>query len=54
MKEASVSRERGIQWQRFRVRSLQEATMFYVGLDIHDRRIAICVLGPTGQIVRRA
>jgi hypothetical protein len=24
---------------------LQEATMFYVGLDIHDKRIAICVLG---------
>jgi transposase len=28
--------------------------MFYVGLDIHDSRIAICVLGETGQIVRRA
>jgi hypothetical protein len=28
--------------------------MFYVGLDIHDQRIAICVLGQTGQIVRRA
>jgi transposase len=28
--------------------------MFYVGLDIHDKRIAICVLGETGQIVRRA
>jgi hypothetical protein len=28
--------------------------MFYVGLDIHDKRIAICVLGQTGQIVRRA
>ena len=27
--------------------------MFYVGLDIHDKRIAICVLGQTGQIVRR-
>jgi hypothetical protein len=26
---------------------LQEATMFYVGLDIHDKRIAICVLGQT-------
>ena len=26
--------------------------MFYVGLDIHDQRIAICVLGETGQIVR--
>jgi transposase len=28
--------------------------MLYVGLDIHDKRIAICVLGDTGQIVRRA
>ena len=28
--------------------------MFYVGLDIHDKRIAICVLSQTGQIVRRA
>jgi hypothetical protein len=28
--------------------------MFYVGLDIHDKRIAICVLGQTGQIDRRA
>jgi hypothetical protein len=28
--------------------------MFYVGLDIHDKRIAICILGETGQIVRRA
>jgi hypothetical protein len=28
--------------------------MLYVGLDIHDRRIAICVLGESGQIVRRA
>ena len=28
--------------------------MFYVGLDIHSQRIAICVLGETGQIVRRA
>jgi transposase len=28
--------------------------MFYVGLDIHDKRIAICVLGETGPIVRRA
>ena len=28
--------------------------MFYVGLDIHDTCIAICVLGETGQIVRRA
>ena len=27
--------------------------MFYVGLDIHDKRIAICVLGETGPIVRR-
>ena len=28
--------------------------MLYVGLDIHDKRIAICVLGETGPIVRRA
>jgi transposase len=28
--------------------------MFHVGLDIHSKRIAICVLGETGQIVRRA
>src|SRR5262249_17700832 len=28
--------------------------MFYVGLDIHDKRIAICVLAETGQVVRRA
>jgi hypothetical protein len=28
--------------------------MLYVGLDIHDKRIAICVLGETGQIVLRA
>src|SRR5262249_42427936 len=28
--------------------------MLYVGLDIHDKRIAICVLGETGQIVRRS
>src|SRR5262245_33698477 len=28
--------------------------MLYVGLDIHDKRIAICVLGETGQVARRA
>ena len=28
--------------------------MFYVGLDIHDKRIAICVLSETGRVVRRA
>ncbi len=28
--------------------------MLYVGLEIHDKRIAICILGATGQIVRRA
>src|SRR5215468_17730 len=28
--------------------------MLYVGLDIHDKRIAVCVLGETGQIVRRS
>jgi hypothetical protein len=27
--------------------------MFYVGLDIHDKRIAICVLSETGQVSRR-
>jgi hypothetical protein len=28
--------------------------MFYVGLDIRNGQIAICVLGETEQIVRRA
>jgi hypothetical protein len=28
--------------------------MYYVGLDIHDKRIAICVLRETEQVVRRA
>ena len=28
--------------------------MFHVGLDIHSRRIAVCVLGETGQVDRRA
>ncbi|MBV8429738.1 MAG: hypothetical protein JO244_01160, partial [Solirubrobacterales bacterium] len=28
--------------------------MLYVGLDLHDQRIAIGVLGATGPIVRRA
>jgi hypothetical protein len=28
--------------------------MLYVGLDIHDQRTAICALGETGPIVRRA
>src|SRR5262245_21505653 len=28
--------------------------MFHVGLDIHSRRIAICVLSETGQVARRA
>jgi hypothetical protein len=28
--------------------------MLYIGLAIRDKRIAICVLGETGQIVRRA
>ena len=27
--------------------------MFYVGLDIHDRRIAICVLTEAVQVARR-
>src|SRR5262245_17782985 len=28
--------------------------MFFVGLDIHSKYIAVCVLNETGQIVRRA
>jgi transposase len=28
--------------------------MFHVGLDIHSKHITICVLGETGQVVRRA
>jgi hypothetical protein len=28
--------------------------MFYVGLDIHSRRISLCVLSGTGQVVRCA
>jgi transposase len=28
--------------------------MFYVGLDIHDKRIAICALSEAGQVARRA
>jgi hypothetical protein len=28
--------------------------VLHFGLDIHDKRIAICVLGQTGQIVRCA
>src|SRR5262245_44827441 len=28
--------------------------MFYVGLDIHTKRIAICVLNETGQVVQRS
>ena len=28
--------------------------MFYIGLDIHDKRIAICVLSEAGQVARRA
>jgi hypothetical protein len=31
------------------VHRLEEATLFYVGLDIHDKRIAICVLGETAK-----
>ncbi len=27
--------------------------MYYVGLDIHTKRISICVLSETGQPVRR-
>jgi hypothetical protein len=28
--------------------------MYYVGLDIHTTRIAICILGGTGQLLRRS
>ena len=28
--------------------------MFYVGLDIHAKQIAICVLNETGQFVHRS
>ena len=28
--------------------------MFYVGLDIHTKRISVCVLNETGQVVQRA
>ena len=27
--------------------------MFYAGLDIHSKRISVCVLSETGQVVRR-
>jgi hypothetical protein len=27
--------------------------MYYIGLDIHSKRIAICILNETGQVVRR-
>lgn len=26
--------------------------MFYVGLDIHDKRISICILSEAGQFAR--
>jgi hypothetical protein len=28
--------------------------MLYVGLDIHTKHIAVCVLSQTGQVVQRA
>jgi hypothetical protein len=28
--------------------------MFHVGVDIHSKRIALCVLSETAQVVRRA
>jgi hypothetical protein len=28
--------------------------MLFVGLDIHDKRIAVCVLSETGHVARRA
>ena len=28
--------------------------MFYVGLDIHAKRISICALNETGQVVHRS
>src|SRR6478609_7576553 len=33
---------------------LEAALMYHVGLDIHSRRIAVCVLSGTGQVARRA
>ena len=33
---------------------IQEATKFNVGLDIHSKRISLCVLSETGQVFRRA
>src|SRR5262249_8205134 len=32
----------------------RETPMFYVGLDIHSNRIAVCALSETGQVARRA
>jgi hypothetical protein len=28
--------------------------MFYVGLDIHSKRISLCVISGTGQVARRS
>jgi hypothetical protein len=28
--------------------------MFYVGLDIHSKRISLCVLNETGQVIHRS
>jgi hypothetical protein len=33
---------------------LQEALLFYVGLDLHSKRIALCVLSATGPVAHRA
>jgi hypothetical protein len=33
---------------------IPEATLFDVGLDIHSKRIPICVLSEAGQVARRA
>ena len=55
MKEAPVSR---VTWNSVaaipRYIDFRRHTMFYVGLDIHDKRIAICVLSEAGQVARRA
>lgn len=55
MKEASVrSGTLEVSGSVPEVQRFQEATLFYVGLDIHDRRIAICALSEAGQVARRA
>jgi hypothetical protein len=36
------------------VQRLQEAPLYYVGLDLQDKRLAICVLSEAGPVARRA